>query len=156
MALGLTLAMTAMAAGTGLQAYSRYKQGQLTQDLYNYNRSVTMEFSKQLRELRAFEEAQFLSETSKLPRKQITKTAAAGIEISGTPLKVMQETSQKLQEQAKIMETERAMEVSRARTQANIYGMRGSMASQAGRFGALNTLLTGGAQLGMMQYRYGG
>jgi len=145
----LALALAAFGVGTALSAWSTYKEGQMAGQMYQHNRSLALRYARAVREIRSYEIAGFLAEAAKIPRKQKVITAAAGLEISGTPLKVMKETRLKLAEQAKIMEYEREMEISRIRGEAAISGMRGQLAEEAGRWGAWSTLLTGAGRLGL-------
>jgi len=150
----LGLGIGLMGGGIGLQAYIRYMQGQMGKQMYDWNRAVSLRYARAVREIRAYEKFGFWREAAKIFPKQKVITAAAGLEISGTPLKVMKATRMKLEEQAKIMEMETEMEISQIETGAAISGMRGRLEATSGTYGAFATLLTGGGQLALMGYKY--
>lgn len=151
----LELGLLAMAAGTGLSAYSQYKQGKFAAKLHKFNRAAALRYSKTIKELRTYEQGLFLRQARKVLPAQKTKIAAAGLEISGTPLDVLSETKQILDERSRLMEFERDIEVERIRTGAAISGFRADIARTAGRTGAFATLLTGGGQLALAGYQTG-
>jgi len=151
----LGLALGVMGVGYGVQAFSQYQQGKMSQQMYNYNKAVSLRYAKVLREIRAYEETDYWGKAAKVLPKQKVITAAAGLEVPGTPLKVMQTTRQKIKEQARIMEMEKESEIERIKSGAAISGMQGKIAARAGTYGAVGTLLTGGGQLGLMNYMCG-
>ena len=156
MALGLGLALAGLGVGIGIQAFTQYQQGQLANQMHQYNRAVSLRYARAVREIRAYEETAFWREAAKVFPRQKVITAAAGLEVSGTPLKVMKATRLKLVEQAKIMQFEKEMEISKIKSEAAISGFRGQIAASAGKLGMWSTILTGAGQLGIAKYRYGG
>ena len=151
----LELGLAAFGIGTGLSAYGQYQQGQMASKMHNYNKAVSLRYARAVKEMRTYEIAKFLSETAGIPRTQKVITAAAGLEVSGTPLKVMKETTLKLAEQSKVMQTQRDIEVAQIKAGADISGMRAGISRYAGTTGAFSTILTGGGQLAFMGYQYG-
>jgi len=153
--LGLSLALGGLGIGTFMSARSQYQQGQMAGQMYQYNRSLSLRYAKTIREIRAYEEMGYWKKAAKVYPRQKVVTAAAGLEISGTPLKVMRETRQKLEEQAKIMSYEKEMEIASIKAGAAISGFRGQLAERAGRYGMWSTLLTGAGTLGLYRHQYG-
>jgi len=149
------LAIGALIAGTGMQAFGQYQEGKMTKELYQRNRTISLRYARAIREIRAWEIGQFLKEAAQIVPKQRTIAAVAGLEESGTVLSVMNTTRQKIREQAKIMEAERDMEISRIKSGAAMSEYQGELAYKSAKVGAFSTLLAGGGQLGMYGYKQG-
>jgi len=157
MALGLLggLAIGGLVGGTLMSAWSKYQEGKMAEQLYKYNRAISLRYAKAVAEARAYEKTRYLRAGKKLISAIRPTVAKAGLEMRGTPLKVSKEAMMRLKEEGDIMDYETAMEQWRIKAGADITAYQGKMAAYAGRMGAFSTLLTGAGQLGMVGYQMG-
>lgn len=136
----------------GMTAYSSYQQGKSQAAWNEYNARVAEREAASEREANAFEAKQHRREARMMQAKQRAMVGASGIEASGSPLLVMEDTAAQLAiENAQIM-SQGARRVSQFKSQAILDRMAGKAAKQAGTLNAGASIL-GGASDAMYKYK---
>ena len=155
------LLTTAAVVGAGISSYGAYREGMDAKEATEYNANVSRQ-EAQLAEQQAgmFEASGALDArrqreaTARLVSKQKALYGASGVELSGSPLDVMINTSAEGELDAQIMEYNAKIKARNARMTA--YGLRsqadyelqtGERYAQAGMIRAGSTLLTQGSNI---------
>jgi len=88
-------------------------------------------------------------QASAISADQMAEFAASGVLPVGAPLAVMAETVGELQKQVRDIGRVGFAEVEKLKTQSRLDRIRAKIAKRTGRTQVANTLLSGGAQIGM-------
>lgn len=124
-------ALVMMGAGTAMEAAGQYQQSKIQQQWAEYNAAVSKYET-------AVETQKMRKGRLQLLSAQRARYAKAGIEFTGTPLEVMTETADQLEQE--IAERRRAGEI-----ESQMATYQGKVAKQTGAWSAGTSLLTGGA-----------
>lgn len=142
--------MILIAAGTGLTAYSQYKQGQTQQKISEYNAAV-----KKNEALRLEMESQEATrrqrqQNKKLLAQQRARIGKAGVVEAGSPLELMAEDAGLLELQA--LDARRSAFVKQQQLQqsAKLDVWSGKQAALAGKISAGASLLEGAGNIAAM------
>lgn len=150
-----TMILTAMVAGTAMQAYGQYQAGQDAKKAADYNAQI-MERNKQTALEKANYEAE--AEASRLRRligSQNAARGASGVGKSGTFLDLQEDTTiQGTMEQLAIMYGGQ-LQAEGFQNEANMSRFQGETAARQGKTSAMGTILTGSAQTAYMGYDMG-
>lgn len=155
--------VVATVAAGAMQAYGQYQQGQAAQKAAQYNAAVSEQNAKiaeqyaRAAEDRGAEEARRKRiDTDRIISRQQAVLAAKGIDISsGTPLDIIGDTALYGELDAQTIEYNAALEAyqqrsqaSNLRQQATLQRFEGDNAAQAGKIGAVGTLIGTAAKAG--------
>ena len=94
-------------------------------------------------------------QASAISADQMAEFAASGVLPVGAPLAVMAEMVGELQKQVRDIGRVGFAEVEKLKTQSRLDRIRAKIAKRTGRTQVANTLLSGGAQIGMFAYNQG-
>lgn len=144
-----TFAIAAMAIGTGMSAYSQYKQGKEQEELHEQRAKVARLDAKAVIKASRHEAREKRKEGRRFRASQKALFAASGIRIAGTPLLVMKETADEFETEAALIQEGGMTEGRRLRSFARMERQMGASAYRAGKWGAGSTLLTGAGRMGM-------
>lgn len=153
-ALAITGIILALAGG-GIGAYASLRAGKAQEKMAKYNAAVAMREAAAAKEAAAYEEKQQRRQTEKLLSKQRAAYAKAGVQFTGSPLLVMEETAAEAELDALAIRRGGEIAAGRAISQAALDRMRGKQFRRAGRIGAVTSLLGGGATAAFMGTRGG-
>ena len=159
------LALPLMIAATGVSAYSAYQQGQVAKQQsraqaawHAYNAKIAEREAEAERKAAAFESKQFERGARQLLSRQRTLVGKAGVEMTGSPLLVAEDTAAQLALEAANIRTTgvRRVQQFQARSILDIGKARAARAAATafGRAGTLEAgagLLGGAAQVGFMR-----
>jgi len=129
-----TWVVLAMLAGTTATAYGQYQAGQSQKKLAEYNAALAKREAD-------IEADRFKREKVTLASRMRAGYGAAGVQMSGTPLEVMDQT-------AKDIESDIALTRWKGDVEAGLYRYKGRVAGRSGTWKAGTTLLTGGTKAG--------
>ena len=131
-----------MIAGTAATAYGQYQSGQTQKKIYEYNAAMASREAE-------IEEQRLKREKIELASKMRAGYSAAGVQLTGTPLEVMDRA-------AKDIESDIALTRWKGAVESGLYKWKGSVAEKSGTWKAGTTLLTGGSQAGATYFRLKG
>lgn len=142
----MTIAATALAAGTVYNAYGQYQTGK-------YNAAVAKENAK-LAEISAQDAvtrgeadvSQYRTQINQLRGRQRAAIGSANLELSGSPLDLLVDTATVGELDVQTIRNNAARDAFGFRTQGLNYRAQGRLDRFAGNAGATGTLLTGAAQ----------
>lgn len=126
-------------AGTAATAYGQYQTGRTQKKIYEYNAAMARREAE-------IEEQRLKREKISLASKMRAGYSKAGIQMTGTPLEVMDRA-------AKDIESDIALTRWKGEVESGLYSWKGRVAERSGIWGAGTTLLTGGAQAGATYFR---
>lgn len=137
-----------LAAGTTLNAYSQYQQGQAAQDAAKYNAKMS-EYAAQDAQRRGEEEAQAIQRrAASLKSSQRVSLAARGLDIGyGTAQDLQDQTDFFGLMDAGTARYNAANQAWSARAQGTLARAEGQAAAYQGALGAAGTLLSGAGQV---------
>lgn len=143
-----TIALIAMAAGTAVNTYGQYQQGQAEKDAARYNAKMA-EYGAQDAQRRGEEEAAAIQrKAASLKSSQRAAQAARGLDISyGTAQDLQDETDFFGQMDAATARSNAAQQAWNYRAQGKLARAQGKAASYQAKLGAAGTLLTGIGQV---------
>lgn len=141
-------AATLIGAGTGLNVYGQYQQGQAAQDAAKYNAKMN-EYAAQDASRRGEEEAAAIQrKASSLKSSQRVSLASRGLDIGyGTAQDLQDETDFFGQMDAATARSNAAQQAWNYRAQGKFARAQGSAAAYQANLGAAGTLLTTAGQL---------
>jgi len=128
-----------MIAGVLISAYGQYESARQQEKWAEYNAAL----SKHEAEI---ETQRMEREKLKLLSRQRAAYSKAGVQLTGTPLEVMEETAKEVERDILLTRYSGAIG-------SKAYQARGAMARQRGMWEAGSTLLTGGARAGEIYMR---
>lgn len=143
-----TIALIATAAGTAMNAYGQYQQGQAAQDAAKYNAKMA-EYGAQDAARRGEEEAAAIQrKASALKSSQRVAQAANGLDVSyGTAADLQDQTDFFGQWDASTARYNAAQQAWNYRAQGSLARAEGRSAAYQGMLGATGTLLSGAGQV---------
>ena len=150
------IAIGAQVAGTVMQAAAQAQAGRTQRASYEHRAQVAEMDAAAVRRA-AKEEARLKArEGRKFTARQKVRYAKAGvIPTEGTPLAVLGETQREFDLDVQKILYEGRVGAARYKSQAAWERYMGEDAYRAGRYGAMTSLMTGGAKLGIMGYERG-
>jgi hypothetical protein len=148
-----TIAVVALAAGTGLQAYSSYEQGKSREAIFKYNEQVKRNEARQQEYLTARKRANIEKEGRRLRASQMAAYAKSGVQFTGTPIEVMAESAAAFKEDELMAQYEGDAVRRNLLQEADISEYRADSARRAGRLGVGESLFSGTAQTLAMRHR---
>ena len=145
--MGATAAVSLMVAGTGISAVGQYRAGQAEGAAAQRNAFLADQQADDAIRRGFLDSARHLSQVRRMTNEQRAGYAGSGVDaFSGSAADVRRDTSILGEVDALTIKTNAAKEAFGLRHQAESYRGAGNRARKAGTFGAISTLLTGGAQ----------
>ena len=143
-----TIALVAMAAGTAINSYGQYQQGQAANAAAKYNAKMA-EYSAQDAQRRGEEEAQAIQrKAASLKSSQRVSLAARGLDLGyGTAQDLQDQTDFFGLMDAQTTRYNAARDAWGARAQGTLARAEGRAAAYQGTLGAAGTLLSGAGQV---------
>ena len=138
--------------GAGVTAYSQLMAGQEAASAQEYNQQLYRQQAEAVEASRKLEAGKAERLKRKITGEAMTRTAAAGISPTGSPMAVMLDNLTQAQLDKSIVDYNLQVEKSRYLSAAEMAGMEARSSRRQGIFGAISTLLTEGNRLFM---RYG-
>lgn len=144
----LTIAMTAAAIGTGMQAYGTYQQGKAESEANKYNANMMRQQAQDAAERGEKDKQKAALQNKQLMGKQMAQLAANGIDLtSDSPLEIFQQTAEWGERDRQEISDNTAREVWGYNSQASLFDSAAKNAKRQGKIGAFSTLLNGSANL---------
>jgi hypothetical protein len=132
-----------MIAGGALAAQGALAKGHSQQQASNYNRDLNLVNARQAEQATDFAIQQDISRTDRLLGLQRAQIAKSGIDISGSPLLVMEETARDASINQQLMRYNGNQAVGAYQSEAYNNRRQGKAAMKAGVLNAGTSLLTG-------------
>jgi len=142
---------TLFIASQALSAASTYAQGQAQAQAYEASAKAAEQQARAQRERGAYQAKLTRDKGQSLLSTQRARYGASGVAMTGTPLDVALGTVKDVEMDALMARYNAEVDARRSEGQAAIYRSQADAASKAGTIGAVGTLLTGAASLGMIQ-----
>lgn len=144
----LTIAMTAAAIGTGMQAYGTYEQGKAESEANKYNANMMRQQAQDAAERGEKDKQKAALQNKQLMGKQMAQLAANGIDLtSDSPLEIFQQTAEWGERDRQEISDNTAREIWGYNSQASLFDSAAKNAKRQGKIGAFSTLLNGSANL---------
>ena len=139
---------TALVAGLGAIQYQQQGAiGKYNQDVQERNALVAEQQSEQIEQKKEFDIAQFDKEFLKIEGEQRVSSAKAGIEFSGTALRIQRANAEEAQLQREIIEYNSKVAKSQAVEKANMFRIQGQMAREQSKMAQIQTITSTGTSL---------
>jgi len=150
------MAMTMMAAGTGIQAFSQYQAGKEEAAYRKQNAAILAAEAERSKEVYGEQAREKRKEGQRMKARQTVLFAKAGVVAgTGTPLIVTQESERRIENQARIVEEHGQFAYSSGMSAASIQKKMGKSAARSGMLQAGSSLATGLGTVGLLKYQYG-
>ena len=143
--------LASAAAGAGGQIFAADSERRAS----NYNADVMDQEAFAAKDKAKAEEDAHRESVKRILSTQRALFAKSGVDMSGSPLLVMEDTARQGELDALTIRYGGDVAAARARSQANLMRMQGADKMTAGYIGAGTTLLTGATQMGMSFYKGG-
>ncbi len=143
---GVSLGTLASVAGTTVSAVSAIAEGRAAKRAAEFNARVAEREAAATKERSAFEEARSRRRTRSFLSTQRALFGASGVNLAGSPLRVLEETASEGELEALAIRFGGDIASTRALSQAAVSRFAGSQAERAGFLRAGTTLLTGGGR----------
>jgi len=147
------IAVTAL-AGTGVQAFGMYQQGQAAkaqgkaeQDIANYNAQVAEQQAEEERRAAAFQAQKHEREGEALQARQKALYAKGGVSLQGSPLSVLADSAYELEMDRLMILRDGRIKEGQMRSRAATSRMQGSAAAQRGRNQYYGSMLSAGGTI---------
>ena len=139
-------AVGTMVAGTVMSAYSQIQQGRYQRQMYKQQAKMG-EYESQVEQQRAdLDIKRMKEETRKLKSRQRISYLKSGVQLSGSALDLLAETSIKAREDERLRQHEADIFKWRSRTKGMYLKSKGSQARYAGSLGGTATLMSGASK----------
>ena len=138
-------------ASQALSAASTYAQAQAQAQAYEASARAAEQQAQAQRKKGEYQAGVIRDKGQSVLSTQRARYGASGVAMTGTPLEVALSTTRDVEMDALMARYNAEVDARRSEGQASIYRSQASAASRAGTIGAVGTLLTGAATLGMMQ-----
>lgn len=142
---------TLFIASQAMSAASTYAQGQAQASAYEASARAAEQQAQAQRKKGEYQAGVIRDKGQSVLSTQRARYGASGVAMTGTPLEVALSTTRDVEMDALMARYNAEVDARRSEGQASIYRSQASAASRAGTIGAVGTLLTGAATLGMMQ-----
>lgn len=142
------LILSAMAAGTAVQAIGQYQAGKAQERAYEYNAQVNERNAKVAEEKAAYEAERQASKMRRAIGAQRAAMGASGYQILGSALDLQDDTVIQGELDRQAIMYGGATEATNFRSEAQMSRMQGKAAASAGKTAAFGTLLSGAGQTG--------
>ena len=136
----------ALLAATTISAAGALQAGKSQQDMAEYNARVAEQSAVAATEKAAYDEQIHREQVRKVLSKQRALYGKSGVDMTGSPLLVLEDTAKTGELDALAIRYGGEIEASRARSGAGLSKAQGSQARTASYLQAGTTLLTGGSQ----------
>jgi hypothetical protein len=147
--MGLDLGTSLIGAGTGLQAYGAYQQGQDTSASKNIEANQLTQRAGQVRQITDYK-ARLIHQVGRTHLSDIeAETGKAGLAMSGTPLNVLVDEARKVELEAQMAQWQGNVEAQGLGYASDVAKWEGGQARTAGDIGAASSILNG---LGRLAY----
>ena len=131
-------------AGSAASSYSQYRAGQAQQSASEFNAAVNMADAKAVQDQAAYAEKLQRRKSSALMGAQRALYAKAGVSISeGTPLDLLAEQAANAEQDALAIRYAGEVKSTHFINQANANLWQGDQAAEAGKIGAIGTMMSG-------------
>lgn len=148
----LTGMMILAGASSLMSAAGSLQQGKEEQATLDYNADVMRQGAQATREKAEFDETMHREKVRKLLSSQRAAYGAAGVDMAGSPLLVLEDTAAQGELEAKTIKHGGEVEASQKLNQAEIYETQGKNARSASIWKAGTSLLSGGASVAGMNF----
>ena len=142
----LTAASSLMGAAGSIQ------QGQAEQEAADYNADVARQSAQASLDKADYDETIHREKVRKLLSSQRAAYGAAGVDMAGSPLLVLEDTAAQGELDAKAIRYGGEVEAKQKLSQAEIYELTGKNAKTASYYKAGTSLLSGGASMAKQYY----
>lgn len=139
----LAIAAAAAVASAGVGTAGAIQSGKSQEDMAEYNAAVATEDAKAAKYKAGYDEQAHRDQVRKTLSAQRAAYGASGVDMTGSPLLVMEDTAQQGELDALAIRYGGDVEASRQRSAANLYRMQGSSAKTSSYYQAGSTLLSG-------------
>lgn len=150
-----TMIMASMAVATAVTAYGQYQAGKAQEAAYNYNAQVQEQNAKVAQQKAAYEADKQAQRIRRLNATQRAAYAASGINLSGSALDLMEDSTTQGEMDRLAILYGGDVEAANARNEATLSRFQGKAAAAAGTSAAFGTLLGGASTVGMAGMRMG-
>lgn len=148
-----TASLLASAAGTGMQMYGQYQQGEAARNAAIYNQKVANLQAQDAQDRGSLEQEALGRKISALRGQQRANMAANGLDLSsGTPEALLDQTDYYGLEDQRTVANNTNREVATYKNRGNLYGMQADSASPL--LAAGGSFLTGAGAVADKWYRY--
>lgn len=148
--MGVESALLATAViGTGISAYSSYREGQDAAEASRYNAEISRQNASMVEASGALDAARQRKQVSRLIGTQKALYGGAGVELTGSPLDVMINTAAEGELDAQIIEYNTKVKSMGMMSQAAYDEKLAGIYERSGIFKAGSTLLTQGSQIAL-------
>jgi len=143
-------------AGTAatVSAYSSYQQGKSQEAMGDYNAKVAEAESKRQEQIARLEQRELIEEKRRFVSRQVAVYGKQGVQLKGTPLRVMAQTAKTFAREQQMAVYNRQVAAAGYRSEANLYKFQGKAAKRAGYLGVGQSLIGGAAQIGSIGMQY--
>lgn len=136
-----------MGLGIGMQAFGQIQQAQAARAAAEYNAAIAERNAVMSQQQAAVEEQKQRNLSYKRLSAVRAGYGAAGVQIEGSPLDVLEESAASAELDALTIRHGGEVRATAFRQEAALERMRGRSETRAGYLGAAGTLLTGGGQI---------
>jgi hypothetical protein len=150
-----TMVMATMAVATAVTAYGQYQAGKAQEAAYEYNAKVQEQNAKVAQDKAAYEADKQAQRVRRLNATQRAAYAASGINLSGSALDLMEDSTTQGEMDRLAILYGGNVEAANARNEATLARFQGKSAAAAGQSAAFGTLLGGASSVGMAGMRMG-
>ena len=147
---------TLMIASTLANTAGMYAQGQAQAAAYEANATAAEQAARAQREKAAFEARRVREQGQSVLATQRARYGFSGVAMTGSPLDVALSTVRKNELDALMARYNGEVAARQNENQASVYRSMASSARTAGTIGAVTTLLTGAAEVGLLSSSAGG
>ena len=139
---------TAVVAGLGAVQYQQQGAiGKFNQAVANRNAEAAEQQAEVLDKKAEFDIAQFDKEFKQIEAQQRVGSAKAGVEFSGTSLRIARQNAEEAQLQKEMIKYNTAVAKSQAYEKANAFRIQGEMAKTQSRMAQIQTVTNTGTSL---------
>ena len=144
-----TMVMASMAVATAVTAYGQYQAGKAQEAAYEYNAKVQEQNAKVAQDKAAYEAERQAQRIRRLNATQRAAYAASGVQLSGTALDLMEDSTTQGEMDRLAILYGGDVEAANMRSEATLSRFQGKSAAAAGTSAAFGTLLGGASRIGM-------
>jgi len=135
-----------LAAGTGLQAYSKYQEGRQRAEAAKQEAKFKRAQAREMLERLALEEKNIQEEGEQVKAQQLSSFAASGVELgTGATLIALEDTNSRVAQRISNIRRDVNFRASQLKRGADFSMTEAGQFREAGTIGAAGSLLAGGA-----------
>jgi len=141
-------------ASAGYSAYTSHQQGKSQEAAADYNAKVAAQEATRQEQIARLEQRELIEEKRRFVSRQVAVYGKQGVQLKGTPLRVMAGTARTFAREQQMAVYNRQVSAAGYRSEANLYKFQGKAAKRAGYLGVGQSLIGGASQVSQMYLQY--